>query len=102
MLVDVAPDGTMTTIARGFLNIDYRDGLADGQARRPAVGPRARAVPAAGRDRRAAGHRIGLLVQSSNTVWAVPGQLGTNNILTGPLAGVATTGSSLELPLAAP
>ena len=48
----------------------------------------------------AAGHRIGLLVQSSNTVWALPGELGENNILTGPLADVSASGSSLTLPTA--
>ena len=28
LLVDVAPDGTTTTVSRGFLNLAYRDGLA--------------------------------------------------------------------------
>ena len=99
MLVDVDPRGTMRTIARGFLNLDYRNGLD-------------KAEPAGGRwvDAEVSflpqdvtvrpGHRIGLLVQSSNTVWALPGRFGLNNILTGPLDGVSRQGSSLRLPLA--
>jgi X-Pro dipeptidyl-peptidase len=100
VLVDVAPDGSMSTIARGFLNMDYREGL--GQAR-PA--PRRwvhAAVSFLPQDVTvASGHRIGLLVQSSNTVWAVPGVLGPNNVATGPVpeAGIRN-GASLTLPLA--
>jgi predicted acyl esterase len=44
-------------------------------------------------------HRIGLIVQSSNTVWALPGAAGTANILTGPLPDVSDVGSRLVLPL---
>ena len=99
VLVDVAPDGTMTTIARGFLNMDYRDGL---EAGRPAGGQwvhaTVRLLPQDVTIR--PGHRIGLLLQSSNTVWAVPGRLGTNNVLTGPLSGVSSSGTSLVLPVA--
>jgi X-Pro dipeptidyl-peptidase len=99
VLVDVAPDGRMRTIARGFLNLDYRDGLAKAA---PAggrwVGARVRFLP---QDVTVQpGHRVGLLVQSSNTVWAVPGTPGTNNILTGPLEKVSGEGSSLRLPVA--
>ncbi len=99
VLVDVAPNGTMTTIARGFLNMDYREGLA--QAR-----PKGRqwvhaAVEFLPQDVTVAkGHRIGLLVQSSNTVWALPGMLGPNNIATGHVPDVTRTGTSLVLPLA--
>ena len=45
----------------------------------------------------AAGHRIGLRVQSSNTVWAVPGNPGTVDIAEGRLNNVAR-GSSLTIP----
>jgi X-Pro dipeptidyl-peptidase len=101
VLVDVAPDGTMTTIARGFLNVDYREGL---EVAKPVnqqwVRARVRFLP---QDVTIApGHRLGLLVQSSNTVWALPGVLGPNNIATGPIPNVFTEGSSLELPLAQP
>ena len=99
VLVDVAPDGTMTTIARGFLNVDYRDGLASPkpvsqQWVRAAVDFLPQDVTVL------PGHRIGLLVQSSNTVWAVPGALGPNNIATGPVPDVTAIGSQLVLPVA--
>ena len=100
VLVDVAPDGSMTTIARGFLNVDYRNGLASAE---PVDGEWVRArVSFLPQDVTVApGHRIGLLVQSSNTMWALPGKPGTNNISTGPVpeAGLRD-GSSLTLPLA--
>jgi X-Pro dipeptidyl-peptidase len=100
VLVDVAPDGSMTTIARGFLNVDYRDGLSEA---RPAGEEWVRArVPFLPQDVTVAkGHRIGVLVQSFNTVWALPGTPGVNNIATGPVPedGVKN-GSSLVLPLA--
>jgi X-Pro dipeptidyl-peptidase len=99
ILVDVAPDGTMSTIARGFLNLDYRDGLERAD---PAPGEwieaRVRFLPQDVTVQE--GHRIGLIVQSSNTAWAVPGAAGTANILTGPLPEVSPVGSRLDLPLA--
>ena len=99
ILVDVAPDGTLRTVGRGFLNLDYRDGLATAD---PAPGEWVKArVEFLPQDFTfAAGHRIGLIVQSSNTVWAVPGAAGVANILTGPLPDVSPVGSSLQLPLA--
>jgi hypothetical protein len=99
VLVDVAPDGSMTTLARGFLNVDYRDGL---ETAKPAGGEWVRArVRFLPQDAIVQpGHRIGLLVQSSNTVWAIPGVLGQNDILTGPKTDVSPEGSSLLLPLA--
>ena len=99
VLVDVAPDGTMTTIARGFLNMDYREGL---DRARPAPRRWVRAsVEFLPQDVTVAeGHRIGLLVQSSNTVWALPGMLGPNNVATGPVPDVTRLGTSLTLPLA--
>ena len=42
------------------------------------------------------------LVQSANTVWAIPGALGENNIATGPVPGVFPSGSSLTLPTTTP
>ncbi|HEV2756818.1 MAG TPA: CocE/NonD family hydrolase, partial [Actinomycetota bacterium] len=99
VLVDVGPDGLMTTIARGFLNVDYREGL---EQAKPVEGQWVRArVQFLPQDVTvAAGHRIGLLVQSSNTVWALPGTPGPNNITTGPVEGLPGTGSSLVLPTA--
>ena len=98
LLVDVAPDGTMRTVERGFLNLDYRNGLETAQ---PAPGQWIDAqVEFLPQDFTfQAGHRIGLIVQSSNTVWALPGAAGQANILTGPLPGVSETGSRLVLPL---
>ena len=98
LLVDVAPDGTMRTVERGFLNLDYRNGLETAQ---PAPGQWVNAqVEFLPQDFTfQAGHRIGLIVQSSNTVWAVPGAAGQANILTGPLPEVSETGSRLVLPL---
>jgi X-Pro dipeptidyl-peptidase len=99
ILVDVAPNGTMSTIARGFLNLDYRDGL---ESANPAPGQwvdaTVRFLPQDFTFQE--GHRIGLIVQSSNTVWALPGAAGTANILTGPLPDISEVGSRLELPLA--
>jgi X-Pro dipeptidyl-peptidase len=99
VLVDVAPDGTMRTIARGFLNVDYRDGLGEARpANQKWVRTRTRFLP---QDvTLQPGHRLGLIVQSSNTVWGIPGAFGPNTILTGPLAGVSAEGSSLRVPVA--
>jgi X-Pro dipeptidyl-peptidase len=98
LLVDVAPDGTLRTVARGFLNLDYRNGLATAE---PAPGEwvaaRAEFLPQDFTFQPE--HRIGLIVQSSNTVWALPGAAGVANILTGPLPDVSEVGSRLVLPL---
>ena len=96
VLVDIAPDGTTRTIERGFLHLDYRNGLS---ADHPSTGrwlnASVRLLP---QDYTvAAGHRIGLRVQSSNTVWAVPGNPGTVDIAEGSLNHVAR-GSSLTIP----
>jgi X-Pro dipeptidyl-peptidase len=96
VLVDVAPDGSTQTIERGFQHIDYRDGLASTD---PEPGEwnrvRVRLLP---QDYTvAAGHRVGLRVQSSNTVWAVPGNPGQVDIAEGQL-GNRTLGSRLVLP----
>src|SRR3954470_11310123 len=73
-LVDVAPDGSATPISRGFLNLQYRDGLAKAQPMTPLQPVRAR-VRLAPQDQTVdKGHRIGLLVESSNVGWALPAQ----------------------------
>ena len=98
ILVDVAPDGTMRTVERGFLNLDYRDGLETAQpAPNQWVNAEVEFLPQDFTFQ--AGHRIGLIVQSSNTVWALPGAAGVANILTGPLPDVSERGSRLVLPV---
>src|SRR5436190_5061427 len=73
-LVDVAPDGSAVPISRGFLNLQYRDGLAKAQPVSPLQPMRAR-VRLAPQDQTVdKGHRIGLLVESSNAGWALPAQ----------------------------
>ena len=47
----------------------------------------------------AVGHRIGLILQSSNTVWAVPGAAGTVEWAMGPVDDVTYVGTRLQLPL---
>ena len=96
VLVDVAPDGTTTTIERGFLHLDYRNGLDEAEPRTGRwLSASVRLLP---QDYTvAAGHRIGLRVQSSNTVWAVPGNPGTVDVAQGSL-GDRVRGSSLSIP----
>lgn len=96
VLVDVAPDGSYRTIQRGFLHMDYRNGLdqaepapGEWQQARVTLLPQDVTVPA--------GHRIGLFVQSSNTVWAVPGNPGTVEVANGKILRL-TPGSRLVLP----
>ena len=72
VLADIAPDGTAKTISRGFLNLRYRDGLRDDAAVPPGV-PVSATVTFSPQDHTVAkGHRIGLILAGSNTVWAVP------------------------------
>jgi X-Pro dipeptidyl-peptidase len=90
LLVDVAPDGTTKTVSRGFLSLQYRNGLA--QAEPIPVGEPIRAtVTFKPQDQTfEAGHRVGVILQGSNTVWAVPDDPGATY----------TVGSVLlELPL---
>lgn len=95
LLVDVAPDGTTKTVSRGFLNLLYRDGLASAK-RLPPGEPVSAIVTFKPQDQTfEAGHSIGLLVQGSNTVWAVPDDPGAGYTL-----GLGRRGSSLVLPLA--
>lgn len=96
VLVDVAPNGSRRVIARGFQHVDYRNGLGSAD---PAPGEWVEvAVRLLPQDYTlAAGHRFGLLVQSSNTVWAVPGNPGRVDLADGPLSR-KVKGSSLVLP----
>ena len=72
LLVDVAPDGTTKTVSRGFLNLLYRDGLATAKDIPPDEPIRATVTFKPQDQAFEAGHRIGLIVQGSNTVWALP------------------------------
>jgi X-Pro dipeptidyl-peptidase len=89
-LVQVAPDGTVAPITRGFLNLRYRNGLTREEPVSGTVeatvrfSPQDTIVPA--------GHRLGLILKGSNTVWAVPDQPGQTFRL--------EPGSRLELPVA--
>jgi X-Pro dipeptidyl-peptidase len=81
ILVDVAPDGTTKTVSRGFLNLLYRNGLSRSQAV-PVNMPFSARVTFKPQDQWfRAGHRIGVLVQGSNTVWAVPDDPGATYTL---------------------
>jgi X-Pro dipeptidyl-peptidase C-terminal non-catalytic domain len=102
-LVDVAPDGSTTAIARGFANLKYRNGLAKAEPL-PAGKPIRASVRLSPQDQTVpAGHRIGLVVQSSNIVWALPEQGGydvtlrhASSRLVLPVVGAA--GASQPLP----
>ncbi|HSE10806.1 MAG TPA: CocE/NonD family hydrolase [Nocardioidaceae bacterium] len=96
VLVDVAPDGSRRTISRGFQHVDYRNGLREADPVTDRwLRVHARLLP---QDYTLArGHRIGLWVQSSNTVWAVPGNPGEVDVAQGRV-GPRVTGSRLLLP----
>ena len=96
ILVDIDANDRYKTIQRGFLNVDYRDGL-ESSAGAPSgmfradveFLPEDYVVPA--------GHRIGMILQSSNTVWALPGNpAGFTSVH---LGGEDFSGSMLHLPL---
>ena len=90
LLVDVAPDGTTKTVSRGFLNLQYRDGLATAKPVPPNEPIQATVTFKPQDQTFEAGHSIGVIVQGSNTVWAIPDDPGATY----------TVGSaSLELPL---
>jgi len=105
VLVDVAPNGTTKTVSRGFLNLLYRNGLETAQPL-----PVGEAFPARVEFKSQdqifrAGHRIGVIVQSSNTAWAVPDDPGATvtvdssaSRLTLPIVGAAGAGGG-EFPL---
>ena len=95
LLVDVAPDGTTKTVSRGFLNLLYRDGLASSKPLPPGE-PVSATVTFKPQDQTfEAGHSIGLLVQGSNTVWAIPDDPGAGYTLR-----LGRSGSRLVLPIA--
>ena len=90
VLVDVAPDGTTKTVSRGFLNLQYRNGLATAEPIPPNEPIRATVTFKPQDQTFEAGHRIGVIVQGSNTVWAIPDDPG---------ATYTVTRSALLLPL---
>ncbi len=96
VLVDIEPDGTMHTIQRGFLNTDYREGLEEAVG--PQLGMFHAEVEMLPEDYEVPeGNRIGVILQSSNTVWAVPGNpAGFVNVL---LGDEGFDGTRLHLPL---
>jgi X-Pro dipeptidyl-peptidase len=90
LLVDVAPDGTTKTVSRGFLNLQYRNGLAHAEPIPPDE-PISTTITFKPQDQTFdAGHRIGLILQGSNTMWAVPDDPG---------ATYTVESAVLELPL---
>ncbi len=100
VLVDIAPNGTVQQAARGFMHLAYRNGLF--RADPMEIGEWGHGVldllPQDFTFRK--GHRIGLLLQSSNTVWAVPGSGGPVNVAHGPVAQAGNNfGTRLVLPL---
>ena len=76
VLLDVAPDGSATTISRGHLNLRYREGLAKAVPAPVGSPYRARARLAPQDQTISKGHRLGLVVAGSNVVWAVPDEPG--------------------------
>src|SRR5215210_2247811 len=90
LLVDVAPDGTTKTVSRGFLNLQYRNGLAKAEPIPPNEPIRATVTFKPQDQTFEKGHRIGVIVQGSNTVWAVPDDPG---------ATYTIDSAILELPL---
>ena len=79
ILVDVDPDGGVHLVERGFLNLNYRNGLSTAQpSANEWVNAKVQLLP---QDFTfPAGHSVGLIVQSSNTVWAKPGAAGQMEI----------------------
>lgn len=97
LLYDIAPDGTTRSLQRGFVNLDYAQGLD--AARPPAGWVNARIEFLPSHVLVPAGHRIGLIVQSNNALWALPGNpQGLMSIGFGPIADVTEVGSTLHIP----
>jgi X-Pro dipeptidyl-peptidase len=90
LLVDVGPDGTTKTVSRGFLNLQYRNGLASAEPIPPNEPIKATVTFKPQDQTFEAGHRIGVIIQGSNTVWAVPDDPGVT---------YTVTRSALALPL---
>lgn len=95
VLVEVLPSGRLNLVERGFLNLDYRNGLAKAQ---PTTGAQAATVRFLPQDYTfTKGSRIGLVLQGSNTVWAVPGAAGALSY-----DMTKAKGTRLVLPVAGP
>jgi X-Pro dipeptidyl-peptidase len=91
-LFDIDPARSAVPITRGFLNLHYRDGLARAQPM-PVGGPTTVSVTLKNQDWTVkAGHRIALVVESSNRAWAVPDTPGLS-------LDVASHSSRLVLPV---
>lgn len=100
ILVEVLANGTLNLVERGFLNLDYRNGLEQAA---PATGWQHAKVSFLPQDYTfKAGSRIGLILQGSNSVWAVPGNPGLISYAMGPVSGQTNVGTSLQLPLVNP
>ena len=92
-LFDVDPAGNAVPISRGFLNLAYRDGLAEREPM-PAGEPTPVTVTFKNQDWTVkAGHRIALVLASSNSVWGIPDAPGMS-------VEVASRASRLVLPVA--
>jgi X-Pro dipeptidyl-peptidase len=99
ILADVDEAGNLSLVERGFMNTSYRNGLTKAD---PKTGLMEVKVPMLPQDYTfKAGHRIGLILQSSNTVWAVPGAAGPISYTFGPVTinGVQRPGTMLHLPV---
>ena len=96
ILVEVAPDGTLSIVERGFLNLDYAGGLGKAEPKTGWIHARVEFLPQDYTFK--AGNRIGLILQGSNTVWAVPGNPGTLSYAMGPVANVTQAGAHLIIP----
>jgi X-Pro dipeptidyl-peptidase len=100
LLVEVLPDGTLNLVERGFLNLDYRNGRAKAE---PASGWQHGRVSFLPQDYTfKKGNRIGLILQGSNTVWAVPGNPGQISYAMGKVNNVTNIGSFVSLPVVNP
>jgi len=90
-LFDVSPTGQAVPISRGFLNLRYRDGLASSEPM-----PVGEPTPVTVKNQDwtvKAGHRVALVIESSNSAWAVPDTPGLT-------VEVASRSSRLVLPVA--
>jgi X-Pro dipeptidyl-peptidase len=97
LLVEVLPDGTLSLVERGFLNLDYRAGLAKADPKTGWMKAKVTFLPQDYTFHK--GSRIGLILQSSNTVWAVPGSAGEMQVAMSPQPGVSKVGTVLTLPV---
>lgn len=100
VVLDVSPDGDVRVVARGFLNLDYAEGLDEARPADPLTWVHA-AVDLLPQDHTfRAGHRIALITMSSNTVWAVPGNAADLvTMTTGPYEPDGIPASVLRLPV---